>query len=47
MKPDIVFFGEPLPQEFFARIGEDIHDADMVIVMGSSLKVQPVAGIVG
>jgi NAD-dependent deacetylase sirtuin 1 len=43
MKPDIVFFGEALPQEFFDTIQEDCKACDLLIVMGSSLKVHPVA----
>lgn len=43
MKPDIVFFGEPLPSEFKTTIIEDVKHCDLLIVMGSSLQVQPVA----
>lgn len=45
VKPDIVFFGESLPHDFhenFARIDE----ADLIIVMGTSLKVYPFAFLV-
>lgn len=45
MKPDIVFFGEGLPGEFHQAIESDRMQADLVIVMGSSLKVKPVAHI--
>ena len=45
MKPDIVFFGEGLPGEFHQAIETDRMQADLVIVMGSSLKVKPVAHI--
>ena len=45
MKPDIVFFGEGLPNEFHHAIEADRLKADLVIVMGSSLKVKPVAHI--
>ena len=45
MKPDIVFFGEGLPIEFHHAIEADRLKADLVIVMGSSLKVKPVAHI--
>ena len=45
MKPDIVFFGEKLPKEYHQRISHDQDDADLLIVMGSSLKVRPVASI--
>ncbi|QIX01656.1 hypothetical protein AMS68_007173 [Peltaster fructicola] len=44
MKPDITFFGEQLPNTFFERFQEeDSHTADLVIVIGTSLKVAPVA----
>lgn len=43
MKPDIVFFGESLPDEFNVMIEVDKRRADLVIVIGSSLKVNPVA----
>ena len=44
MKPDITFFGEQLPTTFFDRFTE--HDAktvDLVVVIGTSLKVAPVS----
>ena len=43
MKPDIVFFGESLPEEFHAQMEVDKDDCDLLIVIGSSLKVRPVA----
>ncbi|VDK42921.1 unnamed protein product [Anisakis simplex] len=43
LKPDIVFFGEDLPDEFHDRMVEDKDQVDLVVVIGSSLKVQPVA----
>lgn len=43
MKPDIVFFGEELPEKFHAAIDEDRKKCDLLIVIGSSLKVRPVA----
>ncbi|KAI9202789.1 DHS-like NAD/FAD-binding domain-containing protein [Polychytrium aggregatum] len=45
MKPDIVFFGEKLPQSFDAAFAEDRDKIDLLIVMGSSLKVSPVANV--
>lgn len=47
MKPDIVFFGENLPQTFHRAFAEDKRKADLLIVMGSSLKVAPVADVKG
>ncbi|KAF2120802.1 DHS-like NAD/FAD-binding domain-containing protein [Lophiotrema nucula] len=46
MKPDITFFGEALPNDFFDRLrNEDKDKADLVIVMGTSMKVAPVSEI--
>ena len=45
VKPDIVFFGEPLPPEFDTLLAHDAAHADLLIVIGSSLKVYPVAHI--
>lgn len=42
VKPKIVFFGEALPSEFFANRGLP-GDADLAIIMGTSLTVQPFA----
>jgi NAD+-dependent protein deacetylase sirtuin 1 len=44
-KPDIVFFGEELPDDFHDSIDTDRHKCDLLIVIGSSLKVKPVAMI--
>ncbi|RPB00658.1 NAD-dependent deacetylase sirtuin-2 [Choiromyces venosus 120613-1] len=46
VKPDIVFFGESLPREFHAGIGV-VGEADLVIIMGSSLSVYPFAALPG
>lgn len=43
MKPDIVFFGESLPEEFHNQMSLDKDECDLLIVIGSSLKVRPVA----
>ncbi|VDP00369.1 unnamed protein product [Soboliphyme baturini] len=45
MKPDIVFFGESLPREFHECIARDKEAVDLLVVMGSSMKVRPVAFI--
>lgn len=44
-KPNIVFFGEGLPSDFYDFFGDDRHICDLLIVIGSSLKVKPVAMI--
>ena len=44
MKPDITFFGEDLPNDFFARFNTlDCDAADLVVVIGTSMQVAPVA----
>jgi len=45
IKPDIVFFGESLPSHFHRHMAMDQDDVDLLIVMGSSLKVGPVNDI--
>ena len=46
IKPDIVFFGEGLPREFFTRSDEDFPKCDLLIVMGTSLVVHPFADLI-
>lgn len=45
LKPDIIFFGEGLPEIYHQSINEDKSKCDLLIVIGSSLKVKPVANI--
>lgn len=45
VKPDVVFFGEALPKRFFQYFF-DFPRADLLIVMGTSLEVEPFASIV-
>ena len=40
VKPDVVFFGEPLPETFRNEVFT-VKEADLVIIMGTSLKVAP------
>eukprot|EP00960_Hanusia_phi_P043600 756141-Hanusia_phi.AAC.7 len=47
LKPDIVFFGEALPNEFFSSLREDLRLVDLVVVIGTSLRVAPVSEILG
>ena len=42
VKPDIVFFGEQLPESFF-EVYQSPPAADLILVLGSSLTVQPAA----
>lgn len=46
VKPDIVFFGERLPDRFFALMEQDFATCDLLIVIGTSLTVQPFASLV-
>lgn len=45
VKPNITFFGEGLPDLFHARLG-DLRRADLLIVLGTSLQVQPFASLI-
>jgi len=46
VKPEIVFFGEQLPAAFFLNRMKPA-EADLCIVMGTSLTVQPFASLPG
>jgi NAD-dependent deacetylase sirtuin 2 len=46
VKPGIVFFGESLPERFWNSIPSDFAQADLLIVMGSSLVVHPFASLI-
>jgi len=43
LKPDVIFFGEPLPQGAVKVAFEEARRADVVLVVGSSLIVTPAA----
>jgi NAD-dependent deacetylase len=45
LKPDVVFFGELLPEQHIARAHELARSARLLLVVGSSLEVFPVAGL--
>lgn len=45
LKPDVVFFGELLPEAAFARATALAREAALMVVVGSSLEVWPVAGL--
>ena len=45
VKPDIVFFGEQLPDRFHNLLTVDVPKADLLLVMGTSLQVAPVSMI--
>ncbi|XP_078039377.1 sirtuin 2 isoform X2 [Augochlora pura] len=46
VKPDVVLFGELLPQRFDHLNEQDFREADLLIIMGSSLVVHPFASLV-
>jgi NAD-dependent deacetylase len=45
IKPDVVFFGELLPEREIDRAYELARSARLMLVVGSSLEVYPVAGL--
>uniref|UniRef100_A0A8C3VQE1 NAD-dependent protein deacetylase n=2 Tax=Catagonus wagneri TaxID=51154 RepID=A0A8C3VQE1_9CETA len=44
VKPDIVFFGEPLPPRFLLHLA-DFPMADLLLILGTSLEVEPFASL--
>ena len=44
--PDIVMNDDDLPEEFFDQLDKDFHECDLLIVMGTSLKVEPFPGMI-
>jgi NAD-dependent deacetylase len=47
LKPDVVLFGELLPAAAIDRASELASRADLLLCIGSSLEVHPVAGLPG
>jgi len=45
VKPDVIFFGETLDQNMLRRAQKDFSEADLTLVLGSSLTVQPAASL--
>jgi NAD-dependent deacetylase len=45
LKPDVVLFGELLPERALAEAQQLAMDADLMLCVGSSLEVYPVAGL--
>jgi NAD-dependent deacetylase len=45
LKPDVVLFGELLPERALAEAQELALEADLMLCVGSSLEVYPVAGL--
>ena len=46
LRPDVVWFGEMLPENALARASAAIADADLLLVIGTSGVVYPAAGLV-
>jgi NAD-dependent protein deacetylase/lipoamidase len=47
LKPDVVLFGELLPEDAMARAQALAESAGLMLAIGSSLEVHPVAGLPG
>lgn len=45
LKPDVILFGEQLPQAAWTQAQKEARQADLMLVAGSSLEVLPVAGL--
>ncbi len=45
LKPDVIFFGEPIPREAHAMAYSEAQSCDLVMVIGTSAAVQPAADI--
>ena len=45
LKPDVVLFGEPLPYEAISAAQHETLAADVMLIIGSSLEVMPVADL--
>ena len=45
LKPDVILFGEQLPQSAWMEAQSAARQCDLMVVVGSSLEVLPVAGL--
>lgn len=45
LKPDVILFGEQLPSKAWLKANQISKQCDLMIVVGSSLEVLPVAGL--
>jgi NAD-dependent deacetylase len=45
LKPDVILFGEQLPQLAWLEAQRAVRQCDLILVAGSSLEVLPVAGL--
>ena len=47
LRPDIILYGEPLNERVLDQSTRAVMDADLLIVGGTSLMVNPAAGLIG
>lgn len=45
MRPNIVWFGEPLPADVWRRAESAVSEADVILVVGTSAVVYPAAAL--
>jgi len=45
LKPDVILFGEQMPQKAWLEAQREARQCDLMLVAGSSLEVLPVAGL--
>ncbi len=45
LKPDVVFFGEPIPIDALRRSQEEAGKCDLMLVIGTSAVIQPAASL--
>jgi NAD-dependent deacetylase len=43
VKPDVIFYGEGLDPQLLEQAAQDMAECDLIVVLGSSLTVQPAA----
>lgn len=46
MRPDVVWFGEQLPEGVFEAAAEAARSADLFLAVGTSATVYPAAGLI-
>ncbi|KAK7874399.1 hypothetical protein R5R35_001495 [Gryllus longicercus] len=47
VKPDIILFGEGIPQRVVSKCRSDFRSCDLLLILGSSLTVEPIASFAG
>ncbi len=45
LKPDVVFFGEPLDAGAIERARDEVRDCEVLLVVGTSVEVEPAASL--